>query len=74
MALLGLYVLKKGIQIGFIGAIRNLQIHALPNVDDVIYTEVNVQEEVFGMILVSTIVKTTDYECVTAEFKIAIKE
>lgn len=68
------YILKKGIQIGFIGAIRNLQIHALPNVDDVIYTEVNVQEEVFGMILVSTIVKTTDYECVTAEFKIAIKE
>ena len=68
------YILKKGIQIGFIGAIRNLQIHALPNVDDVIYTEVNVQEEVFGTILVSAIVKTTDYECVTAEFKIAIKE
>lgn len=68
------YILKKGIQIGFIGAVRNLQIHVLPNVDEVIYTEVNVQEEVFGMILVTAIVKTTEYECVTAELKIAVKE
>ena len=68
------YILKKGIQIGFIGAVRNLQIHVLPNVDEVIYTEVNVQEEVFGMILVTAKVKTAEYECVTAELKIAVKE
>lgn len=68
------YILKKGIQIGFIGAVRNLQIHTLPNVNDVIYTEVKVQEEVFGMILVTAIVKTRENECVTAELKIAIKE
>lgn len=68
------YILKKGIQIGFIGAVRNLQIHSLPNVDDVIYTEVNVQEEVFGIILVTATIKTIETECVTAELKIAIKE
>lgn len=68
------YILKKGIQIGFIGAVRNLQIHALPNVNEVIHTEVNVQEEVFGMILATAKVKTAEYECVTAELKIAVKE
>lgn len=68
------YILKKGIQIGFIGAVRNLQIHSLPNVEDVIYTEVNVLEEVFGMILVTAIIKTSENVCVTAELKIAIKE
>lgn len=68
------YILKKEIQIGFIGAIRNLQIHLLPDVGDVIYTEIDVQEEVFGMILITAIVKTAENNCVTAEFKIAIKE
>lgn len=68
------YILKKGIQIGFIGSVRNLQIHDLPAVDDVIYTEVDIQEEVFGMILVTAVVRTSDDVCVTAELKIAVKE
>lgn len=68
------YILNKGIQVGFIGAIRNLEIYVLPNVGDVIYTEVNVEEEVFGMTLVQAIVKTAENKCVTAELKIAIKE
>ena len=68
------YILKKEIQIGFIGAIRNLQVHTLPYVEEIIYTEIDVQEEVFGMILVTAIVKTTKYICAEAELKIAIKE
>jgi predicted hotdog family 3-hydroxylacyl-ACP dehydratase len=68
------YILKKEIQIGFIGAIRNLQVHTLPDVEEIIYTEIDVQEEVFGMILVTAIVKTTKYICAEAELKIAIKE
>ncbi|MBQ8608459.1 MAG: pseudouridylate synthase [Bacteroidaceae bacterium] len=68
------YILKKGIQIGFIGAVRDFVVHQLPKVDDVIYTEIDVQEEVFGMILVSASIKTTESVCATAELKIAIKE
>ena len=34
------YILKKGIQIGYIGAIRNLEILSLPQVGDTIRTEV----------------------------------
>lgn len=68
------YILKKGIQIGFIGAVRDLQVYTMPAVGDVIYTEVDIREEVFGMILVTAIVKTINDVCMTAELKIAIKE
>ena len=36
------YILKKGIQIGFIGAIRNLEVIELPQVGDLIMTTVDV--------------------------------
>ncbi len=68
------YILKKGIQIGFIGAVRNLKVCTLPTVGDILYTEVDVQEEVFGMILVTAVVKTSEHVCVTSELKIAIRE
>ena len=42
------YIMKKGIQIGFIGAVRNMDIVALPKVGDTIVTTVNVKEEVFA--------------------------
>lgn len=68
------YILKKGIQIGFIGAIRNLMILALPKVDERIFTEVEVKEEVFGMLLAYAEVKTDMRTLVTTEMKIAVKE
>ena len=67
------YILKKGIQIGFIGAVRNLKIDGLPKVGDVITTVVDVVEEVFGMILATAVVKSADSIIVTTEIKIAIK-
>ena len=67
------YIYKKGIQIGFIGAVRNLQIDCLPKVGDMITTEVDVLEEVFGMILATAVVKIGDSILVTTEMKIAIK-
>lgn len=67
------YILKKGIQIGFIGAIRNLQIHDLPKVYDTITTTVDVQEEIFGMTLANSTVQLGKNILVTAEMKIALK-
>ena len=67
------YILKKGIQIGFIGAIRNLQIHDLPKVNDTITTTVDVQEEIFGMTLANSTVQLGKNILVTAEMKIALK-
>ncbi len=67
------YILKKGIQIGFIGAIRNLEVKALPAVGDTIRTTVDVVEEVFGMILANASIECNDVTMVTTEMKIAIK-
>ncbi len=68
------YILKKGIQIGFIGAVRNFEVLELPKVGDVITTRVEVKEEVFGMTLADAIITCGEKVLVTSEMKIAVKE
>lgn len=68
------YILKKGIQLGFIGAIRNFEVSALPKVGDTIETRVEVLEDVFGMTLASAVVACGGKTLATTEIKIAIKE
>ncbi len=66
------YILKKGIQIGFIGAVRDLTIHRLPKTGEEITTTISVIEEVFGMTLVSASVKINNEVLTDAEMKIAV--
>lgn len=68
------YILKKGIQLGFIGAVRNLEISALPRTGQTIRTTVEVVEEVFGMTLANATVTCDGETLVTTEMKIALKE
>ncbi len=68
------YILKKGIQIGFIGAIRDLHLYRLPKTGEEITTSISVIEEVFGMTLVSASVKIGDEVLADAEMKIAVSE
>ena len=68
------YILKKGIQIGFIGAIRKLEIYRLPKVGETIKTTINLVEEVFGMTLVSATVFVGEELIADTEMKIAVKE
>lgn len=68
------YVLLKGIQIGFIGALRNFKVNALPAVGDRIITEVEIVEEVFGMVLANAVVKREGEILAVTEIKIAIKD
>lgn len=68
------YILKKDIQIGFIGAIRKLEIYRLPKVGETIKTTINVVEEVFGMTLVSATVFVGEELIADTEMKIAVKE
>lgn len=68
------YILKKGIQLGFIGAIRGLEVRALPAVGDTIVTTVEVLEDVFGMTLAKAEVACGQQTLVTTEMKIAVKE
>ena len=67
------YILQKGIQIGFIGAVRNLEILSLPQVGQTITTKVEVVEEVFGMTLAKATVTCEGETLVTPEMKIALK-
>lgn len=68
------YILKKGIQIGYIGAIRGLNIHRLPLVGEVIETTIETLEEVFGMTLVKACVKIGEEVLAESEMKIAIND
>ena len=68
------YILKKAVQIGFIGAIRNLEVTDLPEVGQQITTIVDVIEEVFGMTLASAVIKQSNRTLATTEMKIAVKE
>ena len=68
------YILKKGIQLGFIGAVRNFEIKALPKVGDIITTRVDVKEEVFGMTLAEATITSNGQTLVSTEMKIAVKE
>lgn len=67
------YILKKSVQLGFIGAVRNFDIISLPKIGDVITTKVEIKEEVFGMTLASAIIKSNDKIVATTDIKIAVK-
>ena len=68
------YILKKGIQLGFIGAIRDLKVKQLPKVGDIITTSISVIDSVFGMTLVDAVVLNNGAEVASAQMKIAVKE
>ena len=68
------YVLKKSIQLGFIGAIRNFEIFGLPKVGDTVTTKVQVKEEVFGMTLAEATVECNGNVVAATEMKIAFKD
>ena len=68
------YILKKGIQLGFIGAIRDLKVKDLPKVGDTITTSISVIDSVFGMTLVDAVVLNNGTEVASAQMKIAVKE
>ena len=68
------FILKKAIQLGFIGGIRNFEVIELPVVGDVITTRVEVREEVFGMTLAEATIVCGDKLLAKSEMKIAIKE
>ena len=68
------YVMKKGIQLGFIGAIRNLKIYRHPKVNQVIETTVHTMEEVFGMTLVSAKMTCEGNVISECQMKIALSD
>lgn len=67
------YILKKDVQVGFIGAIRNYVVNELPKVGSTIITKVDILEEVFGMTLANAEVRCGNRVLATAEIKLSIR-
>lgn len=69
-----LYVLGLDkVDIGVIGALRNMEIHALPPVGRTLTTRVTVREEAFGITLVEATVRSEGQLMAEGEMKIALK-
>lgn len=67
------YILKKEVQVGFIGAIRNYVVNELPKVGSTIVTKVDILEEIFGMTLATAEIKCEDRVVATAEIKLSVR-
>lgn len=65
------YILKKCVQIGFIGAVRNMNLYRCPKAGEEIETTIITIEEIFGMTLVSATVRAGDEIIAESEMKIA---
>lgn len=68
------YILRKGIQLGFIGALRHFRVHRLPVVGETLRTEIVTVSEVFGMTLIEAAVRSGEDLLAECEMKIAIQE
>lgn len=68
------YILKKGVEIGFIGAVRNFVVHALPEVGSVITTKVDIIEDVFGMTLANATVSCGEALIAETEIKLSVRQ
>lgn len=67
------YILKTGMQIGYIGAIKNLVVNALPKIGDVITTKIVVLEDVFGVMLADATITCDGRKLVTSEIKLVVQ-
>lgn len=67
------YILKKEVQVGFIGAIRNYVVNELPKVGSTIVTKVDILEEIFGMTLATAEIKCEGRVVATAEIKLSVR-
>jgi predicted hotdog family 3-hydroxylacyl-ACP dehydratase len=68
------YILKQSVKLGYIGAIRNLEIHRTPLLGEKLTTTIEVIEEIFKMTLVKATVLSGEEVLATAEMKIALSE
>jgi predicted hotdog family 3-hydroxylacyl-ACP dehydratase len=74
MGYINKYLCNERVKLGFIGAIRNMELVRLPQVGERVVTQINTVEEVFGMTLVTASVSVGEEVVARCEMKIAISE
>jgi predicted hotdog family 3-hydroxylacyl-ACP dehydratase len=65
------YINKETIKLGYIGAIRNLEIHRLPQTGELLITQITTIDEVFKMTLVNATIRIGEEMIASCEMKIA---
>lgn len=63
---------NKPVSAGYIGAVKNLEITALPKINDELITEIKIENQVFEFILISGRVCCKDKLIATCEMKIFV--
>lgn len=66
------HILQEEVRLGFIGAMKSLVIHQLPNVDSVLETSIEVVSEVFNITLVNAVTICKGEVVATCEMKISV--
>ena len=74
MGCINQFIYKENVKLGFIGSIKNLEIHRNPIIGETLTTSIKIVEEVFQMTLVQAEIKSNDETIVTAEMKIALSD
>jgi predicted hotdog family 3-hydroxylacyl-ACP dehydratase len=74
MGYINRYLCNDTVKLGFIGAIRNMEIRRLPQVGETITTRIETVEEIFKMTLVNATVSIGNELISSAEMKIAVTE
>ena len=62
------------VTVGYIAAIKNFEVHELPQTGDELITEINFKEQVFNMRVLDGTVKCADKLIATCEMKIFVGE
>jgi 3-hydroxymyristoyl/3-hydroxydecanoyl-(acyl carrier protein) dehydratase len=65
---------NKPVALGYIGAIKNLQVYFLPKTGDQLLTEITVQNQIFDVTLIAGKITCNQKEVATCEMKIFINQ
>jgi predicted hotdog family 3-hydroxylacyl-ACP dehydratase len=70
---IGKYIKKLPIAIGVVGAVSKLKVFGLPHVGDVLTTTITVEQEVFGITLISARVECRGVTMLTTDMKLGVQ-
>jgi predicted hotdog family 3-hydroxylacyl-ACP dehydratase len=62
------------VNVGYIGAVKNLEIFALPKIGDALITEIKIENHIFDVTVIGGVVKCNDKVMATCEMKIFINK
>ena len=69
----GKYIEHRDVAVGVVGAVSGLKVYGLPRVGDLLVTTITVEQEVFGITLVSACVECGGQAMITTAMKLGVR-